>query len=647
MNIHDEEKLTKSYDAALMRRLLQYVRPYWKRMALAVLLLFIASVLDIAGPYLTKIGIDDYINGNKPDDEKFAGLTWVALLYLGVLLLQFGFNYARMYMMAWIGQRTMYDLRLGVFSHLQYLPLRFFDRNQVGRLMTRVTSDVQALNEMFSSGLVAIFGDIFTLTGIIVFLFTMNVKLTLVTLSVVPLLFIATQVFKNKVRYAERQIRLLLAKINAFLQENITGMAVVQLFNREGKNYAQFEERNRDHLEAYRRTIFYHAVFYPVVEWIFALSVALIIWYGGGKVLESLGGQTAASGLTFGELVAFILCMDRFWRPISDLAEKYGILQTAMASSERIFKLLDEPTEQKAEGKKHGVDGKHAGLQMAGGNGQMAGGNGQLQTDHGSLTTDQRHFGRARGAIEFRNITFGYRDDEMVLKNVSFKVEAGEKIAIVGATGSGKTTIISLLCHFYTPQQGQILLDGHDIRDLPLGYLRQQIGLVLQDVFLFAGTIEENISLGNPDISSERIQQAAADVNALRFIERLPGKFQEPVIERGNSLSVGQKQLLAFARALAYDPAILILDEATSSIDTETELLIQEAVERLMAHRTSLIIAHRLSTIKHVDRIIVLHKGQIREMGTHEELLALEGIYYRLYQLQFAAQERMGQRIAV
>jgi ATP-binding cassette subfamily B protein len=608
MNIHEEEKLTKTYDAALMRRLLQYVRPYWKRMALAVLLLFVASVLDIIGPYLTKIGIDEYIAHGD-----YAGLTKIALFYLGVLLLEFGFNYARMYMMEWIGQRTMYDLRVGIFSHLQFLPLRFFDRNQVGRLMTRVTSDVQALNEMFSSGLVAIFGDIFSLIGIIVVLFTMNWQLTLVTLSVVPLLFIATQIFKLKVRDAERQIRLRLAKINAFLQENITGMAVVQLFNRERKNFAQFDQRNLEHLEAYRKTIFYHAVFYPVVEWIFALSVALIIWYGGGKVV--------AKTLSFGSLVAFILYMDRFWRPISDLAEKYGILQTAMASAERIFKLLDEPREMQQE-----TDGKQASTHVA---------------------TDSRRQDRARGEIEFRNVTFGYRDDEMVLKNVSFKVDAGEKIAIVGATGSGKTTIISLLCHFYTPQQGQILLDGHDLKNLPLDDLRRQIGLVLQDVFLFAGTIGENISLGNNEISPERIRQAASDVNALHFIEHLPGKFQEPVIERGNSLSVGQKQLLAFARALAYDPAILILDEATSSVDTETELLIQQALERLMENRTSLIIAHRLSTIQHVDRIIVLHKGQIREMGTHAELLALGGIYYRLYQLQFAMQERLEQRMAV
>jgi ATP-binding cassette subfamily B protein len=626
MNIHEEEKFTKTYDAALMRRLLQYVRPYWKRVAFAVMLLFVASVLGIAGPYLTKIGIDEHImQGN------YAGLTKIALLYLGVLLLEFVFNYARMYMMEWIGQRTMYDLRVEIFSHLQYLPLRFFDRNQVGRLMTRVTSDVQALNEMFSSGLVAIFGDVFSLFGIIVVLFTMNVPLTLVTLGVVPLLFIATQIFKIKVRDAERQIRLRLAKINAFLQENITGMAVVQLFNRERKNFKQFDQRNLDHLEAYRRTIFYHAVFYPVVEWIFALSVALIIWYGGGKVI--------ANTLTFGSLVAFILYMDRFWRPISDLAEKYGILQTAMASAERIFKLLDEPPERRTEGEEIGTDGKYASGQVA----SMQVASGQV-ADLQTCKPANLPLARARGEIEFRNVVFGYRDDEMVLKNVSFKVEAGEKIAIVGATGSGKTTIISLLCDFYTPQQGQILLDGYDIQNLPLADLRRQIGLVLQDVFLFAGTIEENISLGNRDISPERIRQAARDVNAMRFIERLPGQFQEPVIERGNSLSVGQKQLLAFARALAYDPAILILDEATSSVDTETELLIQEALARLMENRTSLIIAHRLSTIQHVDRIIVLHKGQIREMGTHAELLALGGIYYRLYQLQFAMQERMEQR---
>jgi ATP-binding cassette subfamily B protein len=637
MNIHEEEKLSKTYDAALMRRLLQYVRPYYKRMALAVALLLVASLLGLAGPYLTKIGIDDYIDSdNKTISEKYTGLTWVALLYFGVLILEFAFNYARMYMMEWLGQQIMYDLRLEIFSRLQYLPLRFFDRNQVGRLMTRVTSDVQALNEMFSSGLVAIFGDIFTLTGIIIVLFTMNWKLTLVTLAVVPLLFIATQIFKIKVRDAERQIRLRLAKINAFLQENITGMTVVQLFNREAKNFRQFDEKNLDHLEAYRKTIFYHAVFYPVVELIFALSVALIIWYGGSQVIVNT--------LSFGSLVAFILFMDRFWRPISDLADKYGILQTAMASSERIFKLLDETPERRAEGggrRAEGEDGKYASAQVA--SDKYSG----VQVTSGQLADLQTYkpanlqLARARGGIEFRNVTFGYRDDEMVLKNVSFKIEAGEKVAIVGATGSGKTTIISLLCDFYTPQQGQILLDGHDTRNLPLETLRRQIGLVLQDVFLFAGTIEENISLGNRDISPERIRQAATDVNALRFIERLPGQFQEPVIERGNSLSVGQKQLLAFARALAYDPAILILDEATSSVDTETELLIQEALERLMENRTSLIIAHRLSTIQHVDRIIVLHKGQIREMGTHAELMALGGIYYRLYQLQFAMQERV------
>jgi len=589
MSIHEEEKLEKQYDARLMRRLLKYVKPYTRHMIIAIFLLLIASVLESAGPYLIKIGIDEHIaKGDR------AGLWQTGLLYLGVLLLAFGFNYSRRFVMDWIGQHVVFDLRMQVFSHLQRLPLSFFDRNQVGRLMTRVTSDVEALNEMFSAGLVAIFGDIFTLTAILVIMLKLNWQLTLMALSVMPFLFIATFIFKNKVRHAERDIRTLLARINSFLQENITGIAVVQLFNREQKNFSQFDERNDRHLHAYRRVIFYHAVFYPVVELIGTFAVALIIWHGGGKIIQG--------SLTFGSLVAFILYIDRFFQPLSDLAEKYGILQTAMASSERIFKLLDEPAESS--------DGKLAGAAA-----------------------------RVQGEIEFRHVNFAYREDLPVLKNISFKIQPGEKVAIVGATGSGKTTIISLLTRFYDNYQGQILVDGCDVRERGIESVRRQIGLVIQDVFLFAGTIEENIHLGNEEITPERVRQASADVGALRFIERLPNGFQEEVIERGNTLSVGQKQLLSFARALAYDPAILILDEATSSVDTETELAIQRALERLMENRTSIIIAHRLSTIQHCDRIIVMHKGEIRESGTHQDLLSQRGIYYRLYELQFAVQE--------
>jgi len=597
----DEDKLTRTYDAALMRRLLRYIGPMRGRMTVAVLLLLLSSGLSVLGPILTKIAIDQHI-ANK----NMRGLTLVALAFLGILLLGLMVNYYRSVLMERIGQRIMYDLRMQIFGHLQRLPLAFFNRNPVGRLMTRVTNDVESLNELFTSGLVSVFGDVFMLAGIIIALFQLNWQLTLLTLSTVPLLYLATAIFKKKVRQAERDIRVRLAKINAFLQENITGMAVVQLFNREEKNFRQFDEKNRDYLEAYRKTIFYYAVFYPVVEFIGALSVALIIWYGGGQVI--------AQALTFGALVAFIMYVEMFFRPISDLAEKYGILQTAMASAERIFRILDEPDELSTNGKS------------------------VLPAATGMPAR------WARGEIEFRQVSFGYREDEMVLKEVSFKIAAGETVAIVGATGAGKTTLISLLTRFYSPQRGQILIDGRDVATLPLYEVRGQIGLVLQDVFLFADTITENIRLGNPAISAERVRQAAAEVNALRFIEQLPAKFQEPVIERGNSLSVGQKQLVAFARALAYDPPILVLDEATSSVDTETELLIQAALARLMQGRTSLIIAHRLSTIQHASRVIVMHKGQVREIGTHEELMALRGIYYRLYQLQFAAQEVMARR---
>ena len=610
MDIHEEDKLIQIYDAALMRRLFKYIRPIGGIVILAVFLLLLNSGFSVLGPYLTKIGIDQYIV-----DKDTEGLTYIAMIYFGVLIASALVNWCRMVLTKWIGQQVMYDLRMDTFSHLQKLPLSFYDRNPVGRLMTRVTNDVQALNELFTSGLVAVFGDIFILAGIIIALFNLNWQLTLVTLATLPLLFGATIIFKNKVRKIERVIRIRLARINTFLQENITGMSVVQLFNREEKNFQEFDEKNLDYLEAYRKTIFYYAVFYPIVKAISALAVALIVWYGGGQVIENY--------LTFGALVAFIMYVEMFFRPISDLAEKYGILQTAMASSERIFSLLDEPDEASMV---------------------------QNSSSQQKTTTNTENMlsgKRAKGKIEFQDVCFGYRDDEMILKNVSFQISAGETIAIVGATGAGKTTIISLLSRFYNPRSGKILIDDHDIHHLPLEDVRQQIGLVLQDVFLFADTIEENIRLGNPDISTESVHQAAAEVNASHFIEALPNAFQEQLIERGNSLSVGQKQLIAFARALAYDPPILILDEATSSVDTETELLIQKALERLMTKRTSLIIAHRLSTIQHADRILVLHKGKVREFGTHEELMKENGIYYRLYQLQFSVQDKKRKRVAV
>lgn len=590
MSSWEEEKLGKAYDSTLVRRLLVFVRPYWPRILLAIFAMLAASVLQLLGPKITQLAIDKHIATGDRE-----GLSRMIALYFGVLLTGFFARFSEMYIMEWLGQRIMFDLRRKIFGHLQHLRLAFFDRNPVGRLMTRVTTDVEALNEMFTSGLVAFFGDVMTLAGIIVLMFYMNVKLTLLTMSVVPLLFLVTIIFKVKVREAFRAIRTRIAKINAFLQENISGMAVVQLFNRERENFRRFDRLNADHLEAYLKTIFYFAVFYPLVGAIGALATALIIWYGGLNIM--------AGSLTFGELVAFLQYSFMFFQPISDLSEKYNIMQSAMASSERIFRILDEPEEPNLKGHSRQMPAR-----------------------------------RARGEIEFRHVWFAYRDENWILKDIDFRIAPGEKIAIVGATGAGKSTIINLLGRFYEVQKGEILVDGTKVQAYPLAHLRQQIGLVLQDVFLFAGTVADNIRLGNAGITPERIRRVAREVNALPFIESLPNGFDTPLKERGDTLSVGQKQLLAFARALAFDPAILVLDEATSNVDTETELLIQKALSRLMQGRTSIIIAHRLSTIQNVDRIIVLHRGEIREIGTHQELLAREGIYHKLYELQFAAQ---------
>ena len=587
-DLHEDQVIGKAYDARLMRRLLRYLKPYRASAALSLLFILSASGLTVVQPYLTKVAIDRYIRNND-----LAGLNAVAILYLLTLAAEFAFSFGETWVLNLMGQRIMYDLRMEIFTHLQKLDLSFFDKNPVGRLMTRVTTDVDALNELFTAGVISIFGDLCTLTGIVVTLFVLNYRLALAVFSVVPLLFLISLLFKIKVRDSYRRVRTAVARINAFLQENITGTAVVQIFGQEKKQYRRFTEINREHLNANLQSIFYYAIFYPLLELVGALAVALIVWYGG---LEVFSGA-----LTLGALVAFIQYSDRFFRPIQDLSEKYTILQAAMASSERIFKLLDtqpliaSPATAKA------------------------------------VTVN-------RGSVEFRNVTFSYNPGEDVLHDISLKVEPGERVAIVGATGAGKSTIIGLLTRFYEVRQGVILVDGINIKDFELQSLRRSIGVVLQDVFLFSGTVMENLRLGNDAISEEQAGRAAEVVHAAPFIRRLEGGFHTQVGERGSSLSVGQKQLLAFARALAYDPRILVLDEATSSIDTETELLIRDALELLLAGRTSIIIAHRLSTIQNADRIIVLHRGRIRETGSHQELLKLKGIYWRLYQLQYKDQ---------
>ena len=586
----EEDSLGKVYDSRLMKRLLRYLRPYKWGVLFAFILLLTSSGFYLIGPHLIKIAIDEYIM-----KENMGGLSYIVLIYLFILIFGFVMKFFHTYIMQIIGQKVMYDMRMEIFTHLQGLSVSFFNRNPVGRLITRVTTDVDALNELFASGVVTIFGDIFTLLGIIVFLLYYNVKLALITFSVVPILFIAAFLFKIKVRKSFREVRIRIARINSFLQESITGMKIVQIFNREEKNFGKFDSLNKDHLDAYLQTIFYYALFYPAVEIISSLAIALIVWYGGINVLKN--------ALSLGALVAFITYAQRFYQPIRDLSEKYNILQAAMAASERIFKLLDTKISIPESPKPVKIK-------------------------------------EISGDIEFKNVWFAYNED-YVLKDISFKVKRGQSIAFVGATGAGKSTIINLLARFYDPDRGTVFIDGIDIKNMSKKVLRENLAVVLQDVFLFSGDIKYNISLGDNNISFEKIRKAAVEVNIEKFISRLPNGYSEDIRERGGILSFGQRQLLAFARALVYDPQILVLDEATSNVDTETEILIQNAVKKLMNGRTSIIIAHRLSTIQNADKIIVIHKGEIREEGTHQQLLAKRGIYYKLYLLQYKEQERI------
>jgi ATP-binding cassette subfamily B multidrug efflux pump len=601
----DDDVLGRAYDSRLMRRLLTYLRPYKPQVSVAIVAIVGHAVLDLAPPYLTKIVIDRYI----PIGD-LAGLGTIAVLYLVALTVSFLLEYLQTWTMQVIGQRIMFDLRMQLVTHLQRLDLRFYDRNPVGRLMTRLTTDVDVLNELFTAGVVSVFGDVFTLIGIMAVLLWMDWRLALAAFAVLPLIAVITQWFRVNARESYRTVRLWIARINAYLQEHITGMATVQLYRREQRDFEAFDEIDRQHRNANIQSIFYYAVFYPAIELVGVLAASVILWVGGARIIAD-----GSDVLTLGSLVAFLQYSQRFFRPISDLSEKFNILQGAMASSERIFGLLDTPVEI--------------------GNSQLLTANSQRQgtKDQGPRTKDQKWEGP--GVIRFENVTFSYVEGEPVLKNVSFEVRPGERIGIVGATGSGKTTIVSLLLRFYDVQGGRITVDGVDIREMDLADLRSLFGLVLQDVQLFAGTIAGNVRLGDESISDSAVRSALDAVHASSFVDRMPHGVDSLVAERGATLSVGQKQLLSFARALAFDPRVLILDEATSSVDTDTELLIRDALKVVMRGRTTIAIAHRLSTIQDMNRILVMHRGELREAGTHQELLALRGIYHRLYELQF------------
>jgi ATP-binding cassette subfamily B protein len=587
----DSEALSSGYDVALLRRLLRYLRPYRGLTIIALVLLLGQSGLALIGPRLTEHALDVAIPHR---DMGLLGL--LATVFLATMLIEFVVEYAGALLTTFIGQRVMYDLRMEIFGHLQRLSVSYFDRNPVGRLMTRVTSDVETLNELFSSGVVTIFGDAFTLIAIMGMMLAIDWRLALVTFAVIPLVWLTARVFRRRVRDAFRDIRSRLARLNSYLQERLSGMRIVQLFGREESSAGRFADLNRDHLEAHLRSITIYAVFFPVVEVLTAVAMALLLWYGGLRVLDGT--------LTVGILAAFIQYTRRFFQPLQDLSEKFNLLQSAMASSERVFGLLDE------------------------------------QVSVREPAVPQSLPPPVRGAVRFENVWFRYSaDGPWVLRDISFEASPGQTIALVGHTGAGKTTIVNLLLRFYDPDRGRITVDGVDIRELSTADLRAIIGFVQQDLFLFTGDILHNLTLDAP-VTPEAARDAARRVGADRFIERLPSGYGHELGERGRSLSVGERQLLSFARALALDPRILVLDEATSSVDAEAEAQIQRAIGELMSGRTSLVVAHRLSTILHADEILVLHHGEIRERGSHRELLAAEGIYQRLYQLQLRGQER-------
>ncbi len=629
----EEDAAGKAYDHRLMRRLLTYLRPYRLVFFSSLAAIAIKAFLDVLGPYLTKVAVDLYMThdahahsswlGRHLSPNAVTGISQIAAIFFGTLFFSYLLEFVQTYWMQWMGQKVMYDLRSQIFRHLQQMHIAFFDRNPTGRLVTRVTSDVDALNEMFTSGVVAIFEDVLVLAGIVLVMLRMSWWLALIAFAVLPLILLVTNIFRKSVRESYRRIRTAVAGINSFLQEHVSGMNVVQIFNRERRAYEKFEIVNRQHMEAFKDAILAYAIYYPVIEILSSTAIAAILWFGGRSVLAHLapGSHPALGGMvTLGVLVAFIQYAQRFFRPIQDLSEKYNILQAAMAASERIFKLLDTQPE--------------------------------------IVSPTHPRTGDGSGSIEFRNVWFTYQqldaatlerlqceepvEDgsiEWILRGVSFTIAPDEVAAIVGHTGAGKTTLTNLMMRFYDVQHGSIRIDGVDVRECDLNALRSRFAVVLQDPFLFTGTIASNIRLGTDSISDKQIEQSADAVNVGDFIRSLPGGFQEPVRERGNTLSTGQKQLISFARALAADPRILILDEATSSVDTDTETRIRAALRHMVTGRTSVIIAHRLSTIQQADRILVMHKGHLRETGTHQQLLAQRGLYWKLYQLQYKDQE--------